>query len=100
MGHGWNKTRGTLCPGTRRQHPNSLSNLYRRAAGEQYVPPGYNPVAAMMDKPTPDPGENAWLEVYEAALFLEAARIILRTLPVILMLFAYPFIVLYLMTGG
>jgi|SRR5690625_232492 len=99
-GHGWKKTRGTLGPGTRRQHLNSLSNLYRRAAGEQYVPPGYNPVAAMMDKPTPDPGETAWLEVYEAALFLEAARIIPRTRPDISMPFAYPLIATYLMTGG
>src|SRR5690625_7618957 len=91
-GHGWKKTRGTLGPGTRRQHLNSLSNLYRRAAGEQYVPPGYNPVAGMMDKPTPDPGESACPEVYEAALFLEAACIIRRSSPALSMLFSYPLV--------
>lgn len=41
----------SLGPGTRRHYLNSLSNLFRRAAGEGYVPPGWNPVVALMHKP-------------------------------------------------
>lgn len=64
-----------LSPASQRKYLNSLSNLYRRAAGEGYVPPGYNPVAAMMEKPSAaTPREADWLEVPDAALFLEACR--------------------------
>lgn len=63
-----------VSPGTVRHRLNVLSNLYRRAASEGYVPPGYNPVAAMMDKPTPTRTEAQWLEVHDAALLLESAR--------------------------
>ena len=35
--------------GTVRHHLNALSNLYRRAQGEGYVLPGYNPVGALME---------------------------------------------------
>lgn len=63
-----------VSPGTVRHRLNVLSNLYRRAASEGYVPPGYNPVAAMMDKPTASRPEARWLEVHEAALLLESAR--------------------------
>lgn len=62
-----------LSPGTRRKYLNSLSNLFRRAAGEGYVPPGHNPVAALMDKPQAAWKEARWLETHEAALLLEAA---------------------------
>jgi integrase len=70
------KTRGgrALSGGTRRHYLNSLSNLFRRAAGEGYVLPGYNPVAALMHKPTPKRRESRWLEVHDAALLIEAAR--------------------------
>ena len=63
-----------VSPGTVRHRLNVLSNLYRRAASEGYVAPGYNPVAAMIDKPTATPPEAKWLEVHEAALLLESAR--------------------------
>lgn len=63
-----------LSSSTQRKYLNSLSNLYRRAASEGYVPPGYNPVAAMLEKPTDRQKEAEWLEVHEAALLLEAAR--------------------------
>lgn len=63
-----------LSPSTQRKYINTLSNLYRRAASEGYVLPGYNPVAAMLDKPTDGRKEARWLEVHEAALLLEAAR--------------------------
>ncbi len=65
---------GTLGPGTVRHHLNALSNLYVRAAGEQRVPSGYNPVRDMMDKPVGRSDEAKWLEVHDAALLLEAAR--------------------------
>ena len=38
--------------GTVRHHLNALSNLYRRAQAEGYVVTGYNPVNAMLEKPT------------------------------------------------
>ncbi|MHB1194789.1 MAG: tyrosine-type recombinase/integrase [Longimicrobiales bacterium] len=60
--------------GTIRHRLNVLSNLYRRAASEGYVPPGYNPVGALMDKPAPSRSEAHWLEVHDAALLLESAR--------------------------
>jgi integrase len=53
---------------------NALSNLYRRAQSEGKVPPGFSPVAAMMDKPSGARREAKWLEVPDAALLLEAAR--------------------------
>jgi integrase len=65
---------GTLSPGTARQYLNSLSNLYRRAAGEGFVLPGFNPVASLLHKPAAVPKEADWLEVHEAALLLEAAK--------------------------
>lgn len=63
-----------LSGGTRRQYLNSLSKLYRRAAGEGVVLPGYNPVSALMEKPKADEHEARWMEVHDAALLLEAAR--------------------------
>jgi len=67
---------GTLSAGTRRHYLNALSNLYARAAAEQCVPPGYNPCRALMDKPAGRAAEAKWLEVHDAALLLEAARIV------------------------
>jgi integrase len=64
----------TLSPGTVRHHLNDLSNLYKRAQSESVVPPGFNPVAALLDKPTARAEESRWLEPHEAALLLEAAR--------------------------
>lgn len=69
-----NRRGGNLSAGTRRQFLNSLSNLFRRAAGEGYVPPGFNPVAALMHKPQAARREARWLEVSDAALILESAR--------------------------
>jgi integrase len=60
--------------GTVRHRLNVLSNLYRRAISEGYVPSGYNPVSGLMDKPTPARAEARWLEAHEAALLLESAR--------------------------
>ncbi len=96
-----NRRGGTLGPGTVRHYLNALSNLYKRAASEGRVPPRHNPVRDMMDKPTPDNEEAAFLEVHEAALLLEAARRYRPRkehrdpLP-----FMYPLIATYLLTGG
>ena len=38
------------------------------------VPPGYNPVASLIEKPIAARREAEWLEVHEAALLLESAR--------------------------
>jgi len=66
---------GTLSDKTVRDHLNSLSNLYRRAQEAGVVPIGYNPPQVLMEKPQPDRGrEAAYLEVHEAAIFLEACR--------------------------
>ncbi|MGH7501753.1 MAG: hypothetical protein ACREL7_08335 [Longimicrobiales bacterium] len=66
--------RAGLSSGSIRHYLNALSNLYRRAAGEGYVLPGYNPVAAVMDKPSIGREEARWLEIHEAALLLAASR--------------------------
>jgi hypothetical protein len=57
---------------TIRHHLNALSNLYRRAMEDELVPPGYNPVAALMEKPGRTEQEARWLEVPDAALLLAA----------------------------
>lgn len=64
----------SLSSGTVRHALNALSNLYRRAQSEGKVPPGFSPVAAMMEKPSGVKREARWLEVPDAAFLLEAAR--------------------------
>ena len=90
----------SLRTGDLRQHLNSLSNLYRRAQDEEKVKPGYNPVAAMMDKPTAQKAAAHWLEVPTAALLLEAARTFTPKRGDIAMPFAYELIATALLTGG
>ncbi len=66
---------GSLTDGVARHHLNSLSNLYRRAGGEGVVLPGFNPAAAVMEKPSAAPRHEAqWLEVPDATLLLEATQ--------------------------
>jgi len=65
----------TLSGQTRRHYLNALSGLYKRAQQDEHVPPGFNPAAAIIDKPTGEPEEANWLEPHEAALLLEAARL-------------------------
>lgn len=84
--------------GTIRHYLASLSNLYARAQSEGRVQPGYNPVSALMEKPVARREEAQWLEVPDAALFLEAARIYqpgADALP-----FMYPLVATFLLTGG
>jgi len=84
----------SMSGGTVRHHLNGLSNLYRRAQAEGYVVPGYNPVAAMMDKPIARRQEAKWLEIPDASLMLEAARTHDATAR------AYSLIATFLLTGG
>ncbi len=65
-----------LGPATIRLHLSALSNLYRRAQEEEVVMPGYNPVAALMDKPTAIRRESKWIETHEAAVLLLAASVL------------------------
>ena len=90
----------TLSAQSRRHYLNSVSNLYRRAQSEGYVPPGYNPVAAMVDKPTGRRLEARWLEVHDAALFLEAARRYQGKRADLAVPFVHDVIAALLLTGG
>ena len=80
----------------------AVGNLYQRAQSEGAVPPGYNPVGSLMDKPRPVRLEAKWLEVWEAAVLLESARTYrpnedpqFPTIP-----FMYPLLATFLLTGG
>ena len=90
-----------LAPGSVRHHLNALSNLYRRAASEEVVPPGYNPASAILEKPTGTGlRESPYLEVHDGALLLEAAH---RPLPLVNghpTRYAEPLIATFLLTGG
>lgn len=91
---------GTLGGGAVRHHLNVLSNVYRRAQSEGCVPPGFNPCAALIDKPSGNAEEAEWLEVHEAALLLESARTYTAKRADMAMPFIYPLIATYLLTGG
>ena len=86
--------------GTIRHHLNALSNLYRRAQAEGAVPPGYNPVGALMEKPNARRLEARWLEVPDAALLLEAARTFKPKRADLAVPFAYPLLATFLLSGG
>jgi integrase len=64
---------GTLSASTQLRYLSALNNLYRRAQAEGIVR-GVNPVQALIDKPTAPQAEVAWLDTWEGALLLEAAR--------------------------
>ena len=90
---------GTLSAGSQRHYLNSLSNLFRRAQSEGVVTPGYNPVAALMEKPSGKPAEARWLELHDAALLLESARTY-RPHPDAHAGPIYPLLAVLLLTGG
>ncbi len=91
---------GGLTGGTVRHHLNSLSNLYRRAGAEAHVPPGFNPAAAIMEKPSAARREARWLEVADASLLLEAARLYRPARPDMAFPNAYELLATFLLTGG
>ncbi len=94
------RRRLTMSGGTIRHHLNCLSNLYRRAQARQVVVPGYNPVAALLEKPTARHAEAKWLEVHDAALLLEAARTYTPQRSDLAMPFARELLATFLLTGG
>ena len=89
---------------TVRHHLNALSNLYRRAMEDELVPPGYNPVGALMEKPGRSEHEARWLEVPDAALLLAAAAglpsVATAAGEAIGAELAYPLVATFLLTGG
>lgn len=91
---------GTLSPGSVRHYLNALSGLYTRAQSESVVGPGYNPVTALLDKPTAQRKEANWLEVHAAAEFLEAARTYRPPVEDGATPWVYPIIATFLLTGG
>ena len=91
---------GTLGGGAVRHHLNVLSNVFKRAQSEGYVMPGYNPCAALIDKPSGQRVEAKWLEVHEAALLLESARTYSPKRADVALPFIYPLIATYLLTGA
>ena len=90
----------TLSPGSVRHYLNALSGLYTRAQAESVVGPGYNPVAALLDKPVAQRGEANWLEVDAAADYLEAARTYRPRVEDGATPWVYPIIATFLLTGG
>ncbi len=90
----------TLSGGTVRHHLNALSNLYRRAQAEGYVTPGFNPVAALLEKPSAQRHEARWLEVHEAALLLEAAKSYRAKRGDLAVPYAHALLATFLLTGG
>ena len=98
-----NGRNGTMSASSVRHHLSCLSNLYKRARAERVVPSGYDPVGDFDEKPSPRRGEAKWLEIPDAALLLEAARIYRpapgkagwRPVP-----FGYELIATFLLTGG
>jgi integrase len=72
------KTGKVLGPETVRRHLFTLSAVFRYAQEEELIPPGFNPVS-LVQKPQRPEHDASWLEVHDAALFLEAAR----TLPTV-----------------
>jgi integrase len=99
-----NKHGRRLGSGTVRHALNALSNLYRRAQSEAKVPVGFNPVAAMLEKPSGTRREARWLEVPDAALLLESARTLPPAPPQLVDAlpadFAYALVATFLLTGG
>jgi len=68
---------GKRKPETVRHYLNALSGLYGRAQEGLYVDPKYNPVQMLQEKPSGyHRGEATFLEVHDAALLLESARVL------------------------
>lgn len=92
---------GKRKPGTVRHYLNALSGLYGRAQEGLFVASGYNPVAALQEKPTGRwKGEAKFFEVAEAALLLEAARVLAAIDRVNATPGLHAIIATFLLTGG
>ena len=92
---------GTRNAGTVRHYLNALSGLYGRAQELLVVDPGYNAVAMLQEKPSGRwKGEAAFLEVADAALLLEAARVLEQRDRVNATPGFHPIVATFLLTGG
>lgn len=92
---------GKRKPGTVRHYLNALSGLYGRAQEGLYVDPGYNPVSALQEKPTGHYREETFFfEVADAALLLEAARVVEARDRVNATPSLYAIVATFLLTGG
>lgn len=92
-----------LSGGTIRHHLNSVGALYRLMGEQQRVAPGYNPISLWRKKPTAQRREAQWLEIADAALLLEAARLYQPQQPKggrPPVPFIYPLVATFLLTGG
>jgi integrase len=92
-----------LTQGSVRHHLNSLSRLFRRGRELEVVPLAYNPVAELLEKPKKGDYEAAYLEIHEAALFLESARLLpapLNNPDAVSTSYAHALVATYLLTGG
>ena len=90
-----------LGPETVRKYLFALSKLLRRARGDEVVPAEYDPIGVLVNKPgRRRRGERRWLEVPEAALLLEAARLFAPRREDLGVPFAYPLLAALLLTGG
>ena len=90
---------GTLSEGSVKHYANALSAVYKRAQAEKVVPPGFNPVASLSDKPTPKREEAHFLSVPEVALLLESARTFRSKREDIAHPHAYPLLATLFLTG-
>ncbi len=94
-----------LASGTVRHHLNVLSSLYRFAIENEMVPPSYNPVAMLYRKPSSSNGRiqtkrAQFLEIDEAARFLDAARTLTRSKRRWLLDGLHEILSTFLLTGG
>ena len=91
----------TRKPGTVRHYLNALSGLYGRAQEGLFVDPNYNPVAMLQEKPSGiRKTEAAFFEVADAALLLEAARVLEANSRVNATPGLFPMVATFLLTGG
>lgn len=89
-----------LTGGTIRHHLNTLSNLFRHAINDGRLASGHNPARDLMEKPKARRVEAKWLEVPDAALYLESVRSYKPKRPDLAVPFLYPLVATYLLTGG
>ena len=91
----------TLGGGAVRHCLNALANLYVRAIMDEKVPPGYNPVAMWgHNRPKGKKTEAHSLEIHQAALLLEAAKLYKPERSDVAIPDLHALIATHLLTGG
>ncbi len=109
-GHPDPAARRTLSETSVHHHIAALSGVFARGIEQGFLVLGANPVSALMEKPTPQPVPTGWLESHEAALLLEAARVLAEAQQQSVpetgrpgdrsAISAYPLLATFLLTGG